>query len=386
MRSTDYNRNDLQSVLMYMRNQFGAGVFEEPPRMVSILLDLAPGLKRDGNVLRQMSNAGLLRELRTASESGAERERTRLTAKSRLWLTEYLMLPDEKADYFMTALQAAYGLEVTPPKPSAPPQPQPTPKPQAVTRPEPAPPPPPKTPPTPPKPLKSSKTPLKISKYMPKPKPQPSKPAIIDSGRTGECRWTLDRNDVFRVSGQGRMGTYSIGVRPPWWDYRERMKVAIIERGVTSIGDGTFEGCAALTSVTIPDSVISIKDNAFSGCVGLTRMMIPNSVTSIEAWAFSGCSGLTSVLIPHSVTAIKCWVFAGCVGLTSVNIPNGVTEIKSYAFAGCAGLKIVTIPDSVTSIKHWAFDGCESLNQVSVSGRAAIDPDAFPPHTRIIRR
>ena len=128
-----YDPKDLQSALLYLRERFGAGALEEPRRMVAILLDLAPDLKRDGNVLRQMSEAGLLRELRTASESGAEHERLRVAAKSRLWLTEYLQLPDERADFYMTALQAVYGLEIEPPKP--PPQPvappaKPEPKPQ----------------------------------------------------------------------------------------------------------------------------------------------------------------------------------------------------------------------------------------------------------------
>ena len=58
---------------------------------------------------------------------------------------------------------------------------------------------------------------------------------------------------------------------------------------VTSIGNGAFEGCSGLTSITIPYSVTSIEHEAFFGCSGLTSITIPNSVTSIGYYAFSAC-------------------------------------------------------------------------------------------------
>ena len=347
--------------------------------MVSILLDLAPDLKREGNVLRQMSEKGLMRELRTASESGAEYERIRLTAKSRLWLTDYLMLSDEKADYFMTALQAVYGLEVTPPKPPDPP-------PQSVT---------------------------------------PPRPRIIDSGRTGDCTWTLDNNGVLIISGQGRME-----MRFPWENsLRFRVKNAVIEHGVTSVGKDSFRACEELTSVIIPDSVTSIgiyafyncrsltsvkipngvtsiKNSAFAGCTSLTSVTIPDSVTSIgyrafaecdtlmsvtipdsvtsiENFAFAECASLSSITLPDSMTSIENYAFSGCSRLTSVKIPDSVTSIKDGAFAGCTSLTSVQIPDSVASIRDGAFYGCDSLKQVSVSRNTDVYPNALPFHTQI---
>ena len=85
----------------------------------------------------------------------------------------------------------------------------------------------------------------------------------------------------------------------------------VIPDGVTSIGDGAFDGCSGLTSVTIPDGVTSIGDGAFYGCSGLTSVTIPDSVTSIGSYAFCDCSGLTSVTIPDSVTSIGDYAFKG---------------------------------------------------------------------------
>jgi hypothetical protein len=161
-----------------------------------------------------------------------------------------------------------------------------------------------------------------------------------------------------------------------------------------TIGGSAFEGCTALTSVTIPDSVTSIGDYAFLRCTGLTSIAIPSSVTSIGDYAFKDCTGLASIsvdsanpnyqsidgalyskdgktliaypagksgsayVIPSSVTAIGDYAFAGCAGLTSVTIPDSVKTIGDHTFEDCAALTSVTIPSSVTSIGYDAFYGC----------------------------
>ena len=135
---------------------------------------------------------------------------------------------------------------------------------------------------------------------------------------------------------------------------------------MTSIGNYAFEGCSALTSVTIPDSVTSIGYFAFEDCSALTSVTIPDSVTSIGNYAFEGCRALASVTIPDSVTSIGNSAFAGCSALASVKIPNGVTSIEGDTFRGCDSLKSVTIPDSVTSIGGDAFRHCSSLTSVTI--------------------
>ena len=155
-------------------------------------------------------------------------------------------------------------------------------------------------------------------------------------------------------------------------------KNTIIPNSVTSIGDGAFNGCSGLTSVTIPNNVTSIGERAFYSCSGLTSVTIPNSVTSIGGSAFSGCSGLTSVTIPNSVTSIDGSIFSDCSGLTSVTIPNSVTSVGWGAFRNCSGLTSVTIPSSVTSIGYEAFYNCSGLTSVTIPNSVtSIDSRAF---------
>ena len=204
---------------------------------------------------------------------------------------------------------------------------------------------------------------------------------------------------------------------------------------VTSIGDGAFENCSGLTSVTIPNSVTSIGNWAFSGCSRLTSVTIPNSVKSIGNGVFYNCSGLINVYchaknvpstgssvfynVPQSsatlfvpsasVDAYKKtapWSGFGTIGVFYdgiyykfdkttkkatvvsvdekytgiVNIPetvtyNGeaysVTSIGSNAFNGCTGMTSIEIPNSVTSIGSYAFYGCSSLTSVHIKDLAA---------------
>lgn len=110
--------------------------------------------------------------------------------------------------------------------------------------------------------------------------------AASDSGTCGKnLTWTLDEGGTLTISGTGAMGDYSYNAMP-WYDYRNSIKTAVIEDGVTSIGDRAFWECNSLESVNIPDSVTSIGNSAFAYCVSLESVTIGNNVTSIGNSAF----------------------------------------------------------------------------------------------------
>ena len=147
---------------------------------------------------------------------------------------------------------------------------------------------------------------------------------------------------------------------------------------VTSIGDNTFEDCAGLTNITIPNSVTSIGEGAFEFCTSLTSIAIPDSVTSIGDSTFYYCISLTSITIPDSVTSIGEVAFSLCTSLTSITIPDSVTSIGYYSFEQCTSLTSITIPDSVTSIGAGAFVNCVSLTNITFEGDApTFETDIF---------
>ena len=147
-----------------------------------------------------------------------------------------------------------------------------------------------------------------------------------------------------------------------------------IPSSVTDIGDGAFENCASLTSITIPSSVTSIGSKGFKGCDSLTSINIPSNVTSIGNGAFGYCdslqeinvdednnnySSLDGVLFNEAKTEIVKYP-DNKVG-TEYIIPSSVTSIGGYAFRDCWSLTSITIPSSVTSIGYSSFYGCDNL-------------------------
>ncbi|MBO7074763.1 MAG: leucine-rich repeat protein [Bacteroidales bacterium] len=158
-----------------------------------------------------------------------------------------------------------------------------------------------------------------------------------------------------------------------------------VDYNVTSIGYHAFYLCDGFTgSLTIPNSVTSIENGAFCWCSALTSLTIPNSVISIGNSAFRGCSGLTgSLTIPNSVTSIGNNAFRECSGLTgSLTIPNSVTSIGNYAFHNCSfnGLFIdmMDIPDNFNSICDCTFSGSLTIgNSVTSIGGGAFSGCTF---------
>ena len=103
-------------------------------------------------------------------------------------------------------------------------------------------------------------------------------------------------------------------------------------------------------------------------------------VTRVGNGAFDGCSSLKSITIPNSVTSIGSWAFADCSSLKSITIPSSVTSIGSAAFFSCSSLKSITIPNSVTSIGNSAFRDCSRLIQLILfpSTPPTLGSDAIP--------
>ena len=191
---------------------------------------------------------------------------------------------------------------------------------------------------------------------------------------------------------------------------------------VTSIAAYAFNGCAAVTKFTIPNTVTNIGQYAFQNCTGLMAVEVPKSVTSIGQYAFSGCAGLRSMTLPFvgyqrgtsgynglfgylfesgsssssrsgfqtvnqydgsynrywqiptnlvsvtitDETSLGYGAFQNCTMLTNIVVNDEVKSIGSYAFSGCTGLRDFTIPASAKSVGSYAFSGCTGLTSITI--------------------
>ncbi len=200
---------------------------------------------------------------------------------------------------------------------------------------------------------------------------------IIGSGTTLDVNWTLTADGLLRIYGEGKMGDYNAQY-VPWYDLRESVTSVVVESGVTHIGNNNFNGCTALTSVSIPDTVTSIG-GAFGGCTSMTDYIVDENNTaycSVDGVLFDKdmttlvkypTARTRSYTVPSSVTTLGASAFANCAGITDVVIGGGVTDIKSQAFMSCTNLKSAVIGAGVESIGTSAFFGCSALEGVSIS-------------------
>lgn len=201
-----------------------------------------------------------------------------------------------------------------------------------------------------------------------------------DSGKDGNIIWRLTKDGTLYISGQGDMPDYDYydedEPEAPW--RHKTVKKVKIERGVTSIGEYAFAGCASLESIEIPDGVTSIGEYAFSVCSSLQSIEIPDEITSIEDGTFDECSSLENIKIPAGVTSIGALAFDECESLKSIEIPDGVTSIESQTFGGCRSLESIEIPAGVTSIGEHAFYDCWSLESIKIpDGVTSIEYGTF---------
>ena len=158
---------------------------------------------------------------------------------------------------------------------------------------------------------------------------EPEAQAAETSGYCGanggtNLRWSLDSSGTLTISGSGNMQDFlnrSTGLVTyvPW---REGCVTAVVEEGVTSVGEFAFFQCPNLMRVELADSVRSVGFKAFYLSPDLEEVSLGGGVTTIGEQAFCECRALQAVRLPESLTSIESGAFWNCVSLTEVVIPE----------------------------------------------------------------
>ena len=106
---------------------------------------------------------------------------------------------------------------------------------------------------------------------------------------------------------------------------------------VTALSWGAFYGCAALTSVTIPEGITDILPSTFAYCTALETVALPSTLLTIQNYAFNGCSALTTINLPEGLVSIGNFSFQRCTSLTTLTLPSTLTSMER-SFEECTGL------------------------------------------------
>lgn len=181
----------------------------------------------------------------------------------------------------------------------------------------------------------------------------PSTLTSIGASSLEECAFTT----ISLPSGLEVIGDYAF--------MSSKLTAISIPNSVTAIGTYAFAYSEDIAEASLPTNAAysTIEEGVFNECTALTSILIPNNITEIGDMALE-MTGLTSVIIPSSVTTIGEMALEGCDALTEVIISSGVTTIGATAFDGCTALTTITIPSTITNIGSGAFGGCTEVTDV----------------------
>ncbi|MCL2086104.1 MAG: leucine-rich repeat protein [Oscillospiraceae bacterium] len=173
--------------------------------------------------------------------------------------------------------------------------------------------------------------------------------------------WTLDTL-VGLLTITSTTGMHDWGYNGGRSNYRDKVRMVVIQDGVTDISSGEFFNCTGLAEITIPDSVTRIRQSAFSGTALLDNQ--PVGVVYAGNWAIGYKGNMpsnTNITLRDDTRGIADRAFDNQTSLISITIPDSVTSIGDSAFQYCTGLTSVLIGSGTTSIGNSVFRSCTEL-------------------------
>ena len=122
---------------------------------------------------------------------------------------------------------------------------------------------------------------------------------------------------------------------------------------IKQLGEGCFDNCYGIVSVSIGENIDYIPKNAFKDCVRLFQVDLPSNVKTIGDSAFEECRILTQFNFDH-IQNIGKKAFKKCTVFQTLNLPM-VEVIKQGAFEGCSSVYWVEVGSSAKQIYLSAF-------------------------------
>lgn len=161
---------------------------------------------------------------------------------------------------------------------------------------------------------------------------------VADGSCGNGVRWALYNDNILLISGDGAMIDYNYR-GAPWYPYYGRINEVVICGGVTKIGSNAFYGCAAMKSLTIPETVTVIGVNAFRDCSGISDVELPAGVT-VGSNAFTG-TGVNPGQFGIAQVYGNSLTLNGDIGLNFYLILPEALAADSEAYATLNGTKVM---------------------------------------------
>lgn len=128
----------------------------------------------------------------------------------------------------------------------------------------------------------------------------------------------------------------------------ERTITEFKDNMITEIGHYAFYGCADLETVDLP-AVTIVRNSSFEDCAALNSISLPNVEKIIGSKAFMRCVSLRYLNLPKAYDFNAQNVFNGCTSLDTIILP-AATALYTNAFVNCNSLRIMDFT-SITKLQ-----------------------------------
>lgn len=168
------------------------------------------------------------------------------------------------------------------------------------------------------------------------------------------------------------------GIRDRAFFYESSLTTVSIPTTIQTIGNGAFNSCSNLSSLTISElpNLKKIGEEAFRNCSKLRGTLSFPALTEMGQSAFYDCESITAVSLSSDLKEIPPHAFERCTSLKKIDIPSEVSKIGDNAFYYCSQLANPLVLSALTEMGQYAFAYCESLSSVTIGSNLEI----IPPH------
>ncbi len=188
-------------------------------------------------------------------------------------------------------------------------------------------------------------------------------PKVALAATTGSCgdnaTWSYG-NGTLTISGKGVVDDYQ-WVKP----YKDSITTVVVNEGITEFkGWSAFEGCDALTSVSLPQSLTKLDHYAFKGCDVLKSITIPKNIT--EAGFCFKNSGLETITFAEGATTVPSFICENSPKLATIHFPTSMKKIGTSAFENCDALTTVQLPKQLETMDNYVFKACDGIKSITI--------------------
>jgi hypothetical protein len=140
--------------------------------------------------------------------------------------------------------------------------------------------------------------------------------------------------------------------------------------GLSFLGERTFSSCSYLQKIDLPECTKEILGYTFNGCTSLEIVNMPDGLISIGEFAFCHCKNMKSIVFPETLRQIKDSAFSACTALSDVQLNEGLCLIGNYVFENCRAMKEILFPRTLVTIGKKVFEWTDNYN----SARNGFNP------------